>query len=194
MRNGAVLTYGAIMDDCVIKKKPEIPKEPRIETEGNSTKIIFQEIIRLSCSVKLRSAFKEEVDENEIKRTLALIQNLDTKSTQRDNQLKKALIAYRSAVSSFDRGIIFKNLFNALELATNSDGIDRAGDKLSREIVAITNEKINSVTKWRKFNARNKHIDLRQEHERSYEDGMKNMASWILPLRLATQITILARL
>ena len=189
MRHGAMLTHGANMHDNVIEYEPEELKQTKIETENSLTKITSYLTMSLTASVKLRSMFKEEIDENKIKQILVLIQNLASKHTRESNQLKKALVSYGSAMSSFD-----KNLFNALALATNSDGNERTGNVLSAEIASVTNEKQALVEGWREFNNRTKHIDKNSNDDKKYEDGMKNTPSWILPLRLAAQKTILTKL
>ena len=194
MRHGAMLTHGANMHDNVIEYEPEELKQTKIETENSLTKITSYLTMSLTASVKLRSMFKEEIDENKIKQILVLIQNLASKHTRESNQLKKALVSYGSAMSSFDRCTIFKNLFNALALATNSDGNERTGNVLSAEIASVTNEKQALVEGWREFNNRTKHIDKNSNDDKKYEDGMKNTPSWILPLRLAAQKTILTKL
>ena len=194
MRHGAMLTHGTNMHDNVIEYEPEELKQTKIETEDSLTKITSHLTMSLTASAKLRSMFKEEIDENKIKQILVLIQNLASKHTRESNQLKKALVSYGSAMSSFDRCTIFKNLFNALALATNSDRSERTGNVLSAEIASITNEKQDLVEGWREFNNRTKHIDKNSNDDKKYEDGMKNIPSWILPLRLASQKTILAKL
>ncbi len=194
MKCGAMLTYGANMDDNVIKREPEKLPSTKIEAEGNSYKVTSHLTITHVFSANLKLAFKENVNENEVKQILILLQNLDTKSTRESNQLKKALENYGSAVSSFDRRVIFKNLFNAMALATNSDGTDRMGKKLAKEIASITNENLALIEQWNEFNNRTKHIDLGPNDEKKHEDGMKNMPSWILPLRDAAQKIILAKL
>ena len=194
MRCGAMLIHGANMHDNVIKYEPEEPKQAKIERKDSSTKITFSSILRLTFLVKIKSIFKEEIDENELKQILVLIQNLDSESTRESDQLKKALASYGSAMSSFDRCTIFKNLFDALALATNSDGNERLPDVFSAEIAAITNEKQDMIGKWREFNNRTKHIDKNPNDDRKYKDGMKEMPSWISPLRLAAQKIILTKL
>ena len=194
MRCGVMLIHGANMHDNVIKYEPEEPKQPKIESKGSSHKITLYDTIRFTDSVKIGTMFKEEIDENELKQILVLIQNLDSKSTRESDQLKKALASYGSAMSSFDRCTIFKNLFDALALATNSDGNERLPDVFSAEIAAITNEKQDMIGKWREFNNRTKHIDKNPNHDKKYKEGMKEMPSWISPLRLAAQKIILAKL
>ena len=194
MRCGAMLIHGANMHDNVIKYESEEPKQAKIERKGSSTKITFFSILRLTFLVKIKSIFKEEIDENELKQILILIQNLDNKFTRESNQLKKALASYSSAMSSFDRCIVFKNLFNALALATNSDGNERSANVFSAEIAVITNERQDLIEKWREFNNRTKHIDRNLNDDRKYKDGLKEMPSWISPLRLAAQRIILAKL
>ena len=194
MRCGAMLIHGVNMHDNVIKYEPEKPKQFKIERKDGSTKIALYDTIRITESLKIRTMFKEEIDENKIRQILALIQNLDNKSTRESNQLKKALVSYSSAMSSFDRYTIFKNLFSALALATNSDGQERSSDVFSAEIAAITNEKQDVIGKWREFNNRTKHIDKNLNDDKKYKEGMKEMPSWISPLRLVSQKIILTKL
>lgn len=195
MRYGAIIIYGANMSKFqtkVVKEKPELPK---IEKTGSHTKISFNETIVITDSYMLGCSFKEEIDENEIKKILNIIQNIDlVKSNLKLNDLKKSLSVYRTAVSSFDRLTIFRNFFNTMELACNCDGEDRNSSELSKEIALITNEKKLDIETWIRFNARIKHIDKNSKHEQIYKEGMDNLASWITPIRRTTQKIIISRL
>ena len=120
-----MLVHGANMHYNVIRYESEEPKQPKIENKDSLHKITFYDTMRIAESIKISTTFKEEIDENEIKQILALIQNLDNKSAQESNQLQKALASYCSAMSSFDRCTISKiylTLLLLLQIPTEMRG------------------------------------------------------------------------
>ena len=192
---GAIRIHGTNMSKFQIEYEKVKPKPPITEKDGSTTKIIFSETVRITDSYMLGCSFKEEIDENEIKKILKIIQNIDSsQSNLKLNDLKKSLEMYRTAISGLDRLTIFRNLFSATELACNCDGNDRNSIELSQNISSITGEDESNIEEWRKFNARLKHIDTSSIHEQTYKDGMNKLPSWIAPLRRTTQKIIISHL
>lgn len=195
MRYGAMRIHGTSMSRFQTKIVKEKPNSPTIEKNESISKISWNETSTHSTSYMLGVSFKEEIDELEIQKNLRAIQHIDSSKSELNlNDLKKSLGTYQIAISGLDRLAIFKNLFNALELACNCDGEDRNVDKLAKMISSIMHEKESNVEAWGKFNARTKHVDRNQKDEQTYKDGMDSLPSWITPLRFAVQKIIISRL
>ncbi|MEM3333106.1 MAG: hypothetical protein QW745_02720, partial [Thermoplasmata archaeon] len=69
-----------------------------------------------------------------------------------------ALFEYEAAMSSLNRLIIFKHLYNSLEIITNIDGIDRKSEELDSQMSYITRANKDDCKRWRNIYNRMKHI------------------------------------
>jgi hypothetical protein len=107
---------------------------------------------------------------------------------------KKALDEYETSLSSSERIMIFKHMFNAIELATNSDGVDRTGSTFDEEVSSLTGQSAAEIAKWRQFYDRTKHIDRNQQHAVAFISGMENLPNMLLPLRQATHRILVSKL
>jgi len=126
MRYGAIIIYSANINKFQTEFVKEKPEPVKVEKTGSHIKISVNETIVTTDSYMLGCSFKEEIDENEVKKILNIIQNVNlVKSNLKLNDLKKSLSMYRTAVSSFNRLTIFRNFFSTMDLACNCDGEDR---------------------------------------------------------------------
>ena len=84
---------------------------------------------------------------------------------------------------------IFKHLFNALELSTNSH---KEYTNNVFDIVVSENTTIPSgpVKEWRSFYNRIKHVDESEEQHLAFVSGMDKVSSMICPIRSCTKKTI----
>jgi len=170
-----------------------------VERTPEGQHIAITEVIMLRDSVHITIGITEEIDEEIVVSNLQLINkvnryNLSAHSKIQLVNLAKSLSEYESAMSFFDRLMIFKHLFNSLELATNWDGIDRKGCSLDIEVAKITGTKTLEVCDWRGFYNRTKHIDGTPKEITAFVKGMENLPQKLMPLRLASETAIIDRL
>ena len=85
--------------------------------------------------------------------------------------------------------MIFKHLFNSLELSANWNGVDRRGNSLDREIAGTSGIPVTDAEKWRRFYDRSKHVDRTEKDAAEFVEGLGTP-----PLRAATTSVILDRL
>lgn len=121
------------------------------------------------------------------------MENKLTENIEMDN-LKKSLTEYETGMKVFDRLMVFKHIFNSLELATNWDGSDRQGSSFDMQVATITGLQTSEVTEWRRFYNRTKHIDREPKEIAEFVQGMQNLPYFLKPLRLASNTVIFDRL
>ena len=180
----------------ISRKKPEAPK-PTVEDTPTGKKISITEVVTITDSVHITVGFNEELNETELINLLSKIHHLKRDTIQTNlklNDLAKSLNEYAAAMSSFERLSIFKNLFSALELAINCDGIDRSSSDLDNEIHRITGVSLSRIEDCRRFNARTKHVDRSPQDEQEYKEGLNKLGEKIIYLREAAQKAIIFRL
>jgi len=166
----------------------ETPKGKHIEITET---LVIQEFIYITIK------FTEEIDENSILSLFRLINKLysgQVADNLKANNLKKALTEYNAAMKVFDRLMIFKHLFNSLEIAANWDGVERHGEALDKEISTITGSQQKEVEKWRRLYNRTKHIDREPNQVNEFISGIMNLHYFLEPLRIATNKILIDRL
>jgi hypothetical protein len=184
--------------------------ESRIEFKQADTKVVVErtpegqhvkvtDVIAFRDSVHITTGITEEIDEENIISNLRRVRkanrhNLSAHSRIQLVSLAKSLSEYESAMSFFDIVMIFKHLFDSLELATNWDGIDRKGCSLDTEAAIITGIEKSEICDWRGFYNRTKHIDRTPRDITEFVQGMEKLPQKLLPLRLASETAIIDRL
>jgi len=142
---------------------------------------------------------KEELDESRAIDHLGLLRKLGRHELSSDApiqalNLSKALSEFEQAMTVFPRRMIFKHLFNSLELSTNSDGFDRTGESLDKEVAKVSGIAATDVEKWRKFYVRTKHVDRTPRDITEFDQGQLDLPITLIPLRRASTSVITDRL
>jgi hypothetical protein len=88
----------------------------------------------------------------------------------------------------------FKNIFNALELVTNIDGINRTKSDFDNEAIRLGPTNCSDVEKWRNFYNRIKHVQRNSGDIRMYEEGEKGVTQELLCSRKCVQELLLSKL
>jgi hypothetical protein len=171
--------------------------QARVEETPEGKHIIIAETVTVREFVHVTMKFDEEIDEDKVVSTLGLINKLNSKKftdNLKINNLRKSLTEYENGMKVFDRLMIFKHLFNSLELATNWDGSDRKSLPFDTEVATITGLPTLEVNKWRDFYNRTKHIDREPKEIAEFVHGMQNLPCVLKPLRSASNTVIIDRL
>jgi hypothetical protein len=108
--------------------------------------------------------------------------------------MSKALSEYESAMNVFDQLMIFKHLYNSIELFTNVVGGDRPKAVLTAEVARITGTAVPDVEQWLRFYNRAKHVDKDVKQVTDYVEGVSSLSKTLSPLRHASACMILHRL
>jgi hypothetical protein len=87
-----------------------------------------------------------------------------------------------------DHVTIFKNLFNSLELATNSNIAEKKGEDFDTEVVSLVTSyypglALSTVRQWREAYNRVKHVSKSQADVASYIEGQRQLRMYLVPLR-----------
>lgn len=196
LRRTALSIFGGDVAQPDIEfKQPE--GNVRVEETPEGKHIVITETVFLRDTFHVTMGFSEEIDENKVLSTLELINKLNkNKSTEnvKVNNLTKSLVEYESAMAVFDRLMIFKHLFNSLELATNYDGCNRYGQSLDTEVATVTGSQVSEVSEWRNFYNRTKHIDREPKEISEFVQGIEKLPYLLESLRAALNTLIIDRL
>jgi len=149
--------------------------------------------------VHITDVTTEEIDETQAIEVFQLIKKLNRHGLPGNIEpqvlnLSKALTEYENAMTVFPRLMIFKHLFNSLELSTNWNGVDRKGSSLDREVAGASGIPMTNAEKWRRFYDRSKHVDRTAKDASEFVGGLATISDDLVPLRRATTSVILDRL
>lgn len=184
-------------DISQIDTKFKHPEAVKIEETLEGKRITISDTVFIKETVYITIKFAEEVDEKDVLTVLRLVNELywrDVTKNLKASNLRKALTEYGNAMKTFDRLMIFKHLFNSLELAVNWDGKDRRGEDFVRETAAVTGFQTSDITAWKDFYNRTKHVDREPKEIDEFISGMTDLPSFLEPLRSASNKAIISRL
>jgi len=178
-------------------KVPEAPV--RVEHTPEGVHVFITETMIARDSIHVTIGTKEELDEEQTISNLRLLRKLNrhaisTTTTTPVTSLSKALSEFESAMTVFPRLMIFKHLFNSLELSTNWDGANRTGDSLDNEVAKIPGIGVTEVEKWRNFYNRTKHVNRTPKDVTEFVGGLENLSETLMPVRRASTSMITDRL
>ncbi|MGB6680475.1 MAG: hypothetical protein WBF08_03995 [Candidatus Bathyarchaeia archaeon] len=178
-------------------KAKEFPNE--IESDSEELHVRIHETIVIRESVHITIKENEELDENQVIENFRLLRKLSRHTISVDGpisiiSLSKALSEFEIAMTVFSRLMVFKHLFNSLELSINWDGIPREGDALDREVVKVSGIEKETIVNWRRLYNRTKHVDRTAEDSMEFIKGLENMGQMLIPLRKVTSSLILNRI
>lgn len=210
-KENLILAANLILHKTALSARKSDLNVPEVEYKQQESKVIEEETSKgkhititntviVTDKVEVMIGFTEEIDESMWVSILQQINTLSIKKLQNSTQvplinLKKSFNEYRNAMEVIpDRLIIFKHLFNALELASNFDGKDLKGLEFDNEVARITKLQASEVREWRCFYDRTKHVDRTSRDMATFMEGIKKLPEILLPLRVATQAVILDRL
>ena len=193
--------YRAVIDGKQIhleKSKVEFKNQgsSRVEKQDGVTHVIISEHLHLQESVSVVVGTSEEISEHETLEILKQLNILDQRSGNQilENNLIKAIESYSEAMNSERRILIFKHLFNALELSTNSDGISRKGSSFDSQVSSLSEISASDVEKWRWLYNRLKHVDTNTRDISIYESGIKDIVNEIRQIREITTTILITKL
>lgn len=177
------------------------PVEPwsTVEQQENKTVVHLHEHVTISDSVSIMVGTEEDVDEDLVIKILKKIQSMKRFDLQKISpiniiNLSKAFGEYENSITSFDRLVMFKHLFNTIELSTNWDGKSREKDDLDKEVAQISGVQQSDVKSWREFYNRTKHVDRTPTDVTTTIQGMENLPSLLGPVRGCARKIIFDRL
>jgi hypothetical protein len=177
------------------------PIEPwqTVEQNENQTVVHLHEYVAISDSVSIMVGTSEDVNEDLVIKTFQKIQSMKRFDIQANSpvttvNLSKAFSEYENSITSFDRLVMFKHLFNTIELSTNWDGKSRESDELDKEIAQLSGIQQSDAKAWREFYNRTKHVDMTTSDVTTTIQGMENLPSLLGPVRECARKIIFDRL
>jgi hypothetical protein len=157
----------------------------------NGKSIVISETIHVRDEVHVTVVTQELLDESrtvQLARQLSKLQrfNLDASSTPQRANLISALHEYEAVMASMDRLLVFKHLYNVLELVTNIDGVNREGFKLDTQMAAVSGGSQPECEAWRSLYNRTKHIHRDPSDIATFVTGVEKVTRHISIMRKAS--------
>lgn len=124
------------------------------------------------------------LDESRINKFIGIIREVKTHEQayvedKKSINIKNAFLEYEAAATSYVFPVIFKHLFNSLELIVNYDSED--DKELDKKISDISDVNVSKVSEWRLFYNRLKHVATNQDHVDRIKLGTSNLISNYIP-------------
>ncbi len=137
------------------------------------------------------TSLSENINEKYVLDLFKIIQNFNAIEKQDLTyiNLTKAITEYEGGMTENSTLFIFKHLFNALELSTNSHK-QYTNNVFDIVVSKNTNIPCETVKEWRNFYNRIKHVDKSQEQHMAFVSGLDKVTSMIYPIRSCTRKTI----
>jgi len=146
---------------------------------------------------RLTAVMAGQIDETLDVNLLVSIYNLVSRFRQHAlrNTSKFDVVSITNSLNQFDLAMdagdhvtIFKNLFNSLELATNSNIAEKNGKDFDTEVVSLVASlypglTLSMVEKWRETYNRVKHVPQSPADVASYIEGQRQLGMYLVPLR-----------
>jgi len=198
LQRACLSTLGGDLPRPEIQSKP--PESPvKVEHTPEGVRVLVTETAVVRESLHITTGTKEELDEEQAVSNLGLLRRLNRHTISTATaipavSLSKALSEFESAMTVFPRLMIFKHLFNSLELSTNSDGIPRRGESLDKEVAKISGIAVMDAERWRDFYNRTKHVDTTARDVTEFVAGLGNLPETLMPLRRTVTSVIKDRL
>ena len=179
---------GVILEDT--------PDTSKVEKTQTGSKVEFTEHLSIRGSVRLKVGFTNDLDE---KKVIDVLQEIHAVYDSGSNpppktlDMQRALDAYQSGMQATNALHACKGMYEAMELATNSDGSDSGGQNLDKKVQHLINDKTIQSDIFRNFNSSSKHSG-RPKHGPNYVKGKTNINKYIRDLRHIATTVILRRL
>ncbi|MEM3859875.1 MAG: hypothetical protein QW478_10815 [Candidatus Micrarchaeaceae archaeon] len=171
--------------------------------EGKTTNIQIVDGIPILDQILVTIRFEDYLDVQKVQKLTLQLQNLLNNNLDQLQKLKSnvygdpelckanifkanlmnALFEYEAAMSSLNRLVIFKHLYNSLEIITNIDGKDRMNDELDSYMSKITGTTKDDCSRWRNIYNRMKHIYRNNIDIEKYVSGIKKIPEDIINMR-----------
>ena len=104
--------------------------------------------------------------------------------------LQKSLNAYGEGIQATSALHVFKGIYEAMELAINSDGSNSKGPDFDKKVQRIIGDNTIPIDAFRNFNNSTKHSG-KDGHRADYETGKANINRYSRTLRSITTTAIL---
>jgi hypothetical protein len=167
-----------------------IPAEVKVKDLPTGKSIEIKETLRIRDEVHVAVGTSEDLDESLVQKvTIQLGKSnrfrLDTSTGPLRANLSNALHEYEAAMASLDRLLLFKHLYNALEIISNIDGKNRDGGDLDLQMSTITGASQSECKSWRDLYNRTKHIHRNLADVSTFVSGTENVTGYNSVMRPA---------
>jgi len=190
-----ILAFNLNLNNCCITSSGTNFNDPIISLVRDPGDESLNEI---RDDVSIEGGITESLDEASVVSAFQKLQNMDRFNlrliqSHRILQLAKALKAYENAMNATDRVPIFKELFSAIELASNWES-EVLGPGLDSRVSSLAGMAGMDIEKWRQFNDRLKHVDTTTALAARYVQGIDDLPSILGNIRICARRIINQRL
>ena len=173
-----------------------MPGTSKAEKTPTGLKVVNTETFSIRDSVLLKVGFINELDEKkviDVLQKIHVVYDSGNNSSSKILDMQKALDAYQGGMQSTGALHAFKGIYEAMELAANSDGPRSEGPAFEKKVQRLINDSTAQIGVFRNFNNSSKHSG-KTKHTADYERGKANINKYIRDLRPITTAVVLCRL
>jgi hypothetical protein len=196
------LASSSVSNITIVPKADPNVSVGRVIKNGPETQINIRHSFSIQSYATKAVVGNETFDEIEILRIFKIIQGfslfhfsyVSNQMAISKSNIEHALREYTGAMKATDRLSKFKQLYNSLEFAVNSDGNEVIGEDFKKEVMRLTNKSEQTITKWHQLYMRSKHVSRESIEIRTFLQGERDISTIIPELKIACQEVILKKL
>ena len=172
------------------------PSTSKVEKTPTGLEVTLPETVSVRDSSSWVIGFSNELDE---KKVIDMLQKIHVVYGSGGNpqskifDMQKALDAYQGGMQATGTLHAFKGMYEAMELAVNSDGPRSEGPSFDKKVQRLIGDNTAQIDIFRNFNNSSKHSG-RTKHNADYEKGKANINKYIRGLRPIATAVMLCRL
>ena len=173
-----------------------MPSTSKVEKTPTGSKVEITDVVTTRDFWSFKISFSDDLDEKKVIDVLQKIHAVydsGNNSPSKTLDMQKALDAYQSGMQATAALNAFKGMYEAMELAANSDGPRSEGPAFEKKIQRLTSSSTAQIGTFRNFNNSTKHSG-RARHNADYEKGKAGINKYIRDLRPVTTAVMLCRL
>ena len=173
-----------------------MPGTSKVEKTPTGWKVENTETFSIRDSVLLKVGFINELDEKkviDVLQKIHVVYDSGNNSSSKILDMQKALDAYQAGMQSTGALHAFKGMYEAMELAANSNGPRSEGPIFDKKVQRLIGDNTAQIGVFKNFNNSTKHSG-KPKHTADYERGKANINKYIRDLRPITTAVVLCRL
>ena len=172
------------------------PSTSKVEKTPTGSKVEITDVITTRDSLSLKISFSNDLDE---KKVIDMLQRIHAvygsgnSPPSKTLDMQKALDAYQAGMQATNALHAFKGMYEAMELAANSDGPRSAGTDFDRKVQRLINDSTARIGVFRDFSNSSKHSG-KPKHNAAYERGKADINKYIRELRPVATAVVLCKM
>lgn len=172
------------------------PSTSKVEKTLTGLEVTLIETVSVRDSSSWVIGFSNELDEKkviDVLQKIHVVYGSDGNPPSKIFDMQKALDVYQGGMQATGTLHAFKGMYEAMELAVNSDGPSNEGLDFDKKVQHLIGDNAAQIGIFRNFNNSSKHSG-RTKYNADYEKGKANINKYIRDLRPIVTTAILSKL